>query len=84
MKIKIKTSHNNLNLSFPTKLLFGRNAVRIINTIGRQYAVDVLDKIPPDALETMCAQLRQTKERYGTWDLVDIETADGKIVKIIL
>ena len=84
MKIRIKSSEVNMNLMLPTRLLFGKTVVKIANTIGRRYAAEALESIPPEALEILCAELRRIKKQHGSWELVDVETADGDIVKIAL
>lgn len=84
MRIRIKSEEHNINLVFPTRLLVGKTAVRIANRIGRRYAAEVIEKLPPEALEAICAELRRVKDVYGKWDLVDIQSADGDEIKIIL
>lgn len=84
MKIRIKSDDVNLNLVLPTRLLIGKTVVKIANSLGRKYAADALKDISPETLEILCAELRRVKKKYGAWDLVDIESADGDIVKIIL
>lgn len=83
MRIRVKSDDVNLNLVLPTGLLVGKTVVKLANTIGRRYT-DALDDIPPEALEILCAELRRIKKKYGTWDLVDVQSADGDIVQIIL
>lgn len=83
MKIRIKTDDTNLNLVFPTRLLIGKTVIRLANTIGRRYT-DALNDIPPESLERLCAELRRIKKQHGAWELVDMESADGDIVQIIL
>ena len=84
MKIRIKWDEANLNLVFPTRLLIGKTVVKIANTIGRKYAAEALEGIPPEALELLCAELRRIKKKHGAWELVDVESADGDIVQVIL
>ena len=83
MRIRIKTDDTNLNLVFPTNLLIGKTVVKIANTIGRRYT-DALEGIPPEGLERLCAELRRIKKQRGAWELVDIESAEGDIVQIML
>ena len=83
MKIRIKSDEVNLNLVLPTRLLIGRTVVKLANTIGRRYT-DALKDIPPEDLEILCAELRRIKKKHGTWELVDVESAAGDIVQIIL
>lgn len=84
MKIRIRTEGHSINLAFPTRLLVGKTAVRLANRIGRRYAAEAMEKIPPEALEAICAELRRIKKIYGTWDLVDMRSADGDEIRIIL
>ena len=84
MKIRVKGDGVNLNLVFPTQLLIGKTVVKIVNTIGRRYASEALNSISPEALEILCAELRSIKKRHGQWELVDVQSANGDIVQIIL
>ena len=83
MRIRIKSDEVNLNLVLPTRLLIGKTVVKLANTIGRRYT-DALKDIPPESLEILCAELRRVKKKYGSWELVDVESAEGDIVQIIL
>ena len=83
MRIRVRSDEVNLNLVLPTNLLIGKTVVKIANTIGRRYT-DALKDIPPETLEILCAELRRIKKKHGAWDLVDIQSADGDIVQIIL
>lgn len=84
MKIRVKSDDVNLNLVLPTRLLIGKTVVKLANTIGRRYAAEALEGISPEALEILCAELRRIKKKYGSWDLVDVQSADGGMVQIIL
>ena len=84
MRIRIKSDETNLNLVLPTRLLIGKTVVKLANTIGRRYAAEAMAGIPPESLEILCAELRRIKKKYGAWDFVDVESADGDIVQIIL
>lgn len=84
MRIQIKSAEKNLNIVLPTKLIFGRWVVFLANTVGRRYAGEHMDAISPDSLNTLFAEFRRIKDRYGKYELVDIESSDGEKVKIIL
>ena len=43
-----------------------------------------MNAISSDALDALFAELRRIKDRYGEWELVDIESSNGEKVKIIL
>ncbi len=40
--------------------------------------------LPPEAMETLFAEMRRIRKRYGRWELVDIQSKDGESVQIIL
>lgn len=84
MKIRIKSDGINLSLRLPTKLIFGKWVVYLANTFGRRYAGEYMNAISPEALEVLFTELRCIKDRYGKWELVDIESSDGGKIKIIL
>ena len=84
MKIRVREDDTNINLWLPTNLIFGKLTVKLVNTVGRKYAGESLEKIPPEALEKLFAQLRRIKKKHGSWELVEVESADGSIVRITL
>lgn len=84
MKISVYDDETNLNLWLPTNLIFGKLTVRLVNGLGRKYAGEALEKIPPEALEKLFAELRHIKKKYGSWDLVEVESADGRSVRVTL
>lgn len=86
MKIQIQENEagHGLNIVLPTRMLFSKPVLRLINGTGRKYASGAFENIPPQAMEAIFAELRRIKEKYGSWELVDIRSADGEIVKIVL
>jgi len=84
MKIHVKSGNHNLRLYLPTGLIFSKTIARLGCRFGLKYAGDAMRNISPEALEALFAEFRRIKHKHGSWDLVDIEGADGQIVKIIL
>lgn len=84
MKIQIREDDRNFTLLLPTGLVFGRPSLWLINSVGRKYAPDALASIPQDTLEALWAEMRRIKRKYGRWDLVEVDSADGEYVKITL
>lgn len=84
MRIEIKDGVRNLTLLLPTTLLFSSGTAWLANTVGRKYAAEEMKDIPPEALNALFAELRRIKKRHGSWELVDVESADGEKVKITL
>lgn len=84
MKIQIRSNGFPITIPLPTNLVFSRSALRLANRLGRKYAGQELDALPPGALDALFAEIRRIKRQYGRWELVEIESADGDIVKISL
>lgn len=84
MKVRIKTQNRNLRLYLPTGLIFNRISARFADSVARKYAADAMENIPPQALEKLCIEFRRIKKCYGEWELVKVESSDGKKVEIIL
>lgn len=73
-----------MNLLLPTGLIFGKGTAWLANHVGRKYAEDSMKNIPPEALEALFAEFRRIKKKHGSWELVDIESSSGEVVKVIL
>lgn len=84
MKIIVKSQEHNIRLGFPTAWLFGRGSAFLAEKLGRKYAPETMENIPPDAIPILCAELRRIKKKYGSYDLVEVESAEGDYVKIQL
>lgn len=81
MKIRIQHKKRRLTLFLPTKVLFGRGILRLAERAFRQ---DTENPLPPQALPALFAELRRIKKKYGTWELVEVESADGESIQVWL
>ena len=84
MKIIVKTPEHNITLGLPTVLIFSKGSAFLAEKLGRKYAPESMVDIPPDAIPILCAELRKIKKKYGTYELLELETANGQYVKITL
>ena len=84
MKILVKSREHDIRLAIPTSWIFGRGSAFLAEKLGRKYAPESMAGIPPDAIPILCAELRRIKKKYGSYELVELETADGQHVKITL
>ena len=84
MKIHIKSENQNLRFRIPTGLIFSPLVARLGCRYGLQYAGDAMKDISPEALIALFAEFRRIKKKHGSWELVDIESADGGLVKVTL
>lgn len=99
MKIIVKSSDCNLCIPVPTGLIFGRISVWIwlkLMKLSQKYWSGSIPEntrtqialipgdLPEKAVYALCAEIMRTKRRYGSWKLVEIESADGDQVLIEL
>ena len=84
MKIQVKAEGRDIKIFLPTNLVFSRGTAWLANHAGRVYAEDALKDIPPEALEALFAEIRRIKRRYGSWELVEVRSADGEVVNVTL
>lgn len=82
MKIIVRTKEKKLRLWLPGSLLYGRFSIRIVTAAITKYAPDC--GIPPEMLGQLLASLRDFARTHPGWQLVDITTHKGDIVKITL
>lgn len=83
MKIQIREAERNFCLNLPTNLIFSRLVLRLAlkhsSINGRK-----IDVLTAEAADALSAEIRRIKKRHGTWELVEVRSADGETVKITL
>lgn len=84
MRIRICSDETNLNLWLPTGLIFSKSVALLGGTVGKKYAGDAMKNLSAKDLDRLFAEFRRIKKKHGSWELVDIESADGEIVRITL
>ena len=84
MKIQIRDKAHRFTLRLPTILLFGRFTAGLICRASYKYAPDAVADISPDALKALLAEMGRIRKKYGRWELVEVESADGTYIKITL
>lgn len=82
MKIIVRTKEKKLRLWLPGSLLYGRISAHIAIAAITRYAPDC--GIPPKEIGLLLAALRDFARAHPGWQLVDITTHKGDIVKITL
>ena len=100
MKIRIETNERSFSIPLPTGLIFSSGSAWILQHLGNKYArasgMDDPDfvlfdfsghegkEISPDAMKRLFAELRRIKKRYGSWELVDVQSSGGQHIRITL
>ena len=83
MKINIRSEERNFTIVLPTRLLFSKTILKYGLKVGKRYSEAVPD-IPPAAVDALCNEIRRIKKTHSAWELVNIQTADGEKVQILL
>lgn len=73
-----------ISIPFPTALLTSPTVVNFVLKLGKKHAGASMPDIPPEALQALSQSIREIKKKYGTWELVHVESAEGDLVSIIL
>ena len=93
MKILVKSREHRFCILIPTGFLLNRTMVRLWLWMMRrseQYvklpeqAGAVIWNLPAKSVLRLCDALRKVKKRHGSWDLVEVESAEGEQVLIQL
>ncbi len=84
MRIRIRDKGMGFSLIIPTNLFFSRPVQYLSNHTARKYAPEAMNNISPEAMDALFSEIRRIKRRYGHWELVEVDSADGEYVQIIL
>ena len=81
MRIHIKCEGKDLHFWIPTTFVFSRGIAWLAVRFGLHYANMNLST---EQLYRLFAEFRRIKRKYRTWELVNVESADGEQVKVVL
>ena len=85
MKIEINQPGGpNMTIPIPDFLLTSPGLLKFGLKIGKHYAGQSMPDIPPEALDALCAAIKEIKRQHGSWELVNIESSSGERVTITL
>lgn len=89
MKIIIQDGEHDVNLTIPTGLIFNKPVAWLGLRAGRKYLKSgntgvSLDDISEEAVYRLVEELNRIKHRYGSWNLVEVQSADGERVLVTL
>ena len=83
MKIRIRSYERRFTLILPTRLLLSKGAVKLGLRIGKRCSISVPD-IPLKIVDALCDEVKRIKKKHGSWELVDVQSADGEQINIRL
>lgn len=82
MKIQIRDDDRNFHLTLPTQLIFSRFVLRMV--LKHSSFGESVKGLPPGAADKLIDELKRIQKKHGTWELVEVKSADGETVKITL
>ena len=82
MKIIVRTKEKKLRLWLPGGLLYGRISARIATAAITRYAPDC--GVSPQMLAALLTALQDFARTHQGWQLIDLQSHDGDIIKITL
>lgn len=78
MKIHIEKQNHKRSILMPTNFLLSKSMVKL----GMFLIKD--PEINKESAYAICEELRRIKKKYGTWELIDLQSVDGERVTITL
>jgi len=84
MKIRIREENRNFTLLLPTNLVFSQFSLWLINGVARKHAPDAMAMVPEEGMDALWTEMRRIKKKYGSWNLMEVESSDGEYVNITL
>ena len=82
MRIQVKDGEHHIRILLPTRLIFSRLTAWIGSVAINKYVPQ--RSLSGEQIDKIFAEFRRIKAKHGRWDLVDVESADGEKVKVIL
>ncbi len=83
MRIDIHSDERSFTVVLPTRLLFSKGVLKFGLKVGK-CCCNTVPEIPPAALDVLCGEIRRIKKTNPAWELVNIQSAGGDKVRIIL
>lgn len=81
MKISLKTEGKKFFIIFPNWLFLNSPALKIAKKLP---GADTIPDIPPRTIRRLKKTLRQMHKIHPKWKLVDVQSADGTGVEVVI
>lgn len=96
MRILVKGGGYDIHIPIPTGMIFSKASawawLKIVRNASSKYVPEKVNEkadaffsnISDEAVYALCSEIMRVKRKYGSWDLVEVESADGEQVLIRL
>ena len=78
MKIQIEENEHTFSTTLPTNICLSKPVVKLGMCLNKNTTMST------EAMYAICEELRRVKKKYGSWELVDFQSADGEKIRITL
>ncbi len=78
MKIQIEEKEHTFSITLPTNICLSKPVIRLGMCLNKNATMS------PEAMYAIGEELRRIKKKYGSWELVDFQSADGEKIHITL
>ena len=83
MKIQLQGKERSLQLALPTGLIFSRFSLRLL-----LKSVEIngcrLNGLSPEAADRLAREIKRIRKKHGSWELVEVETANAENIRVSL
>ena len=76
MRIHIEENERKFSVILPTRIILSKPVLRLVLHLKKDKNINV------DAVCAVCAELRCFKKKYGSWEAVNFQSADGLKVTV--
>ncbi len=83
MKVRIRSEERRFTIALPTRMLFSKGLLKFGLKVGKRYS-DAVPDIPPAVVDEFCNEIRRIKKIHSSWELVNIQSASGDEIQVIL
>lgn len=88
MRIKLKSTDRSFTIMIPTFLLTSHHILAfgywVTKKTSGKYSPQPMPDITSAQLKKLCRELRRIKKQYGRYELVEVKSSDGQMVRITL
>lgn len=82
MKIRITGNGHDFGVNLPTRLLFSKPILGIL--LKSAGGSSIAGRISSRTAGILAQELNRIQKQHGSWTLVEVHSADGEEVKIVL
>lgn len=76
MRISIEENERKFSIILPTRIVLSKPVLKLILRSNKEKDISA------KAVCAVCAELRRFKKKYGSWQFVDFQSADGLKVTV--